>query len=143
MSPILDNSVDSSLRFACCKGAVQRINKDILTRVGFSKQMAKVFKSSKVTQIEEEWHSSRGGVEVYRWYLSTPEDAAAFVRTEFITVPVIWKKTPDIGDKTSWPCGSNIVFFTKGNVLVKVFLNSRTEDKEYTKKIALSVAKKL
>jgi len=140
MSPILDNSVDPSLRFAYCNGAVQTINKDILTRVGFSKQKAKEFKSQKVTQMQERWLGVDRSVEIYRWYLSTPEDAAAFVCTEFIAIPVIWNKTPDIGDKTSY-CGGHAIYFTKGNVLVKVFLNSLADDKEYLKKIALSVAK--
>ena len=142
MSPILDNSVDSSLHFGYCNGAVQRINKDILTRVGFSKQTAQKFKSQKVTQIKEEWHSSKGGIEIFRCYLATPEDAIAFACTEFMFIPVTvsWNKIPDIGDKTCY-CGGHVIYFTKGNVLVRVRLNSLTDDKEYLKKIALSVAK--
>lgn len=144
MSPILDNNVDPSLHFNYCKGAVQSINKEVLQRFGFTKDRAKEFKSSKVTQMREEWQGSDKVVEINRWYLATPEDAAAFVFTEPITTGIQWDETPEIGDKTFY-CGGHVVYFTKGNVLVRVYLNfkSLTDDKDYLKKIARSILKKL
>lgn len=57
-----------------------------------------------------------------------------------------WDKTPDIGDKTHW-VNSGTVVFSKGKLLVKVFVTilgvSAEEKREYTRRIAKYIEKKL
>ena len=110
----------------------------------------KSIKSSSTSWIEEFWGGDSGGVEITRWYLSSPEDAVIFPSTGLATSPNDpfrgWDKSADIGDKTYWN-GPDYVIFTKGSLVAKVFLNSRflnnEQQKAYTKRIAQYIADKL
>lgn len=143
MPPAFDGSTDSKLRFDYCKG------EDAMNTWGEWKggprEVCKKLKSKQWKDIKEVWGGQGPLITIYRWVFDCPEDALLFPESGMVTASLLfpgWSNTRDIGDKTCW-IGPDIVLFTKGKTLVRIEVNPGNLGKEYTRRIAEVVAKKL
>lgn len=129
-TPIFDGSADPDLRFSQKGGG---------------------YVAPDVDYVYEYWEKFKWTVRIDRWFFKSPAAITKFVKTAdgagnacYFTE---WDKIVEIGDRTKW-LEPGMVVFSKGKVLVKVFVVihdqiSDEQKKEYTKRIAKSVAKKL
>ncbi|MGV8122920.1 MAG: hypothetical protein AB2L14_24430 [Candidatus Xenobiia bacterium LiM19] len=129
IQPILDANVDADLR---------------LIDIDENDDLAGI------SHIHEYWKKGKNSVTIDRWIFNNSKEIDAFIKgnlgISFRCNFDEWDKITDIGDKTHW-MDPNIVVFAKGKTLIKIWarlgninLNSK---KDYTMKIAKSIAKKL
>lgn len=100
--------------------------------------------------IQEAWVSDKKTISINRWVFENSKEIDAFIKDSLgISYRCNfekWDTTADIGDKTHW-MEPGMVVFAKGKTLVKIWVRignvSPDFKKDYTRKIAKSIAKKL
>jgi len=129
IQPILDANVDSDLRL------IDIDEDDDLVDI---------------SHICEYWKKGKNSVTIDRWIFNNSKEIDAFIKgnlgISFRCNFDEWDKITDVGDKTHW-MEPGMVVFAKGKTLVKIWVRlgnvSPDSKKDYTRKIAKSIAKKL
>jgi hypothetical protein len=103
-----------------------------------------------ISHIHEYWKKGKNSVTIDRWIFNNSKEIDAFIKS---TLGIScrcnfdeWDKITDVGDKTHW-MEPGMVVFANGKTLVKIWVRlgnvSPDSKKDYTRKIAKSIAKKL
>jgi len=148
--PFFDGSTDPNLKLYSSRVSKYPIGwKHYENHMYVSKKYMDKMRSNTFTENTEFWDCKTYSVDITIWRFNFAEDAVIFPYTGLATSPNDhfrgWDKTATIGDKTYWN-GCDYVIFAKGKAIVRVFIHGRLTNeqmKEYTTKIAESIAKKL
>jgi len=148
--PFFDGCTDPNLKLRSSTVTEYPINWEQFEKMMYvSKKYVEKMKSKTMTENKEFWLSKSTSVDITIWRFNFAEDTIIFPYTGLATNPNNpfrgWDKTTTIGDKTYWNI-CNYVIFAKGKATVRVIIQGRLtkeQKKEYTKKIAESIAKKL
>lgn len=148
--PFFDGCTDPNLKLRSSTVSEYPINWERFEKTIYVPKMyIDKMKSKTMTENKEFWKSKSTCVDITIWRFSYVEDSIIFPYTGLATNQNDpfrgWDKTTTIGDKTYWN-GCDYVIFAKGKATVRVFIHgllTNEQMKEYTRKIAESIAKKL
>ncbi|MHC9539345.1 MAG: hypothetical protein AB9903_07465 [Vulcanimicrobiota bacterium] len=148
--PFFDGCTDSNLKLYSSRVTEYPINWERFEKTMYVPKMyIDKMKSKTMTESKEIWLSKSCSVDITIWRFSYVEDSIIFPYTGLATNQNDpfrgWDKTTTIGDKTYWN-RCDYVIFAKGKATVRVFIHgllTNEQMKEYTRKIAESIAKKL